>query len=214
MTEPLLPGRAVRLAALGLGAVVGLALLALGGWAWQSAQESRARAALVAAADLAQDAQAPGATAEARERAVKALELVLAQHGGASVAPQAAYRLANLHYAAGRHAAARGAYEIALRKGASGTLRSLAAAGIGYAWEGDKDPARAQHAYEAALTGLTAGDFLYEDLLLARARVQEMAGNRSGALGTYDRLLRELPDSRHADEVRARIASLQSLARP
>ena len=45
-----------------------------------------------------------------------------------------------------------------------------AAVGIGYTWEAEKDHAKAQSAYEAALAGMGPKDFLYEGLLLDLAR--------------------------------------------
>lgn len=195
-------------AALVLGGAAG------GAWIWWSAQESRARMALAQALEAVSQAQAADATPEAQARAVRALEGFLAAHGASSLAPQAAYRLGNLHYAAGRLAEARGAYEIALAKGARGTLASLAALGIAYTWEAQRDWGRAQAAYRAALERLGGpGDFLYEDVLASLARTQELAGDRPGAIQTWERLLKDLPDTRRADQARTRLASLQSPAR-
>lgn len=199
---------------LGILAVLVVGGLAGAGWAWYSAQEARARAAFAEAAELVHRAQAPDAAPEARERAIKALEGVLAEHGRASVLPQAAYQLGNLRYAAGQYAQARGAFEVALAKGATGTIQSLSALGIAYTWEAEKSYPKAQAAFEAALAGRGPKDFLYEELLLNLARVQEFAGHRAAALQTYQRLLKELPESRRADDIRSRIAGLQSLARP
>ena len=160
--------------------------------------------------ELAQKALAPGATAESRAGAAQALEAVIAQHPRYAGLPEAAYRLGNVRYEAREYAPARGAYQIALAKGATGTVRMLAASGIGYTWEAEKDYAKAQSAFEAAVAGLGPKDFLYETLLLDLARTQEFGGRRDAALETYRRLLKDVPDSRRADDVRTRIASLQS----
>jgi tetratricopeptide (TPR) repeat protein len=202
--------RTIRLGLIAVAVLVAVGALALGGWAWWQSQQAQGAMALAAATDLAQAAQAPGASPAARAAAIQALEAVIAQHPRYAGVPQAAYRLGNLRYAAGEYAAARGAYQVALAQGASGTVRTLAAVGIGYTWEAEKDLAKAQTAYEAALTGLAPTDFLYEGILLDLARVQEFGGRREAAIATYQRLLKDVPDSRRGDDVRTRIASLQS----
>src|SRR5262249_51747184 len=190
-------------AAAALGVIV-VILAAI--WAGYGAKESRGLAGWAEANAIAQQVERP----EARERAIKALELVIAEHPRLSALPQAAYELGNLKYAAGQYAAARGAYELALAKGATGTLRTLSAAGIGYAWEAEKNYANAAKAYSEARKGLNTKDFMYEDLTLAEARDQELAGKPAVALEVYERLLRDVPTVRKAEIVRTRIASLRS----
>ena len=202
-----------RWARIGLqaGAVlIALALVAAGGWAWYRAQESRGLEALAAASALLQPSDGQRGTPEARERAIKAFEGILAEYPRLSAAPQAAYQLGNLKYAAGQYAQARGAYEVALTKGASGSARALAAMGIGYAWEAEKSYANAAAAYGATVKRLGPKDFLYEEALMAEARAQELAGKPTVALDLYQRILREIPDSPHADNLRGRVASLRS----
>jgi len=194
-------------------AVLGLALIGLGGWAWYRAQESKAAVALFNALELAQKAEAPAAPAGSAEAAVQALEAVLREHSSASVGPQAAFRLGQLHYAAGRYAQARGAYEIALAKGGSKTLRGMTQLGLGYTWESERNYARAQATYEALLKGLGPADFLFEEALLDLARVQELGGQRPAAVATYERVLKEVPATRRGDDIRTRLASLQSAAK-
>jgi len=207
--------RLIRLGLIGAAVLLAVSALSLGGLAWWQSQQAQGAMALAAAADLAQVAQAPGASPAARAAAIQALEGVIAQHPRYAGVPQAAYRLGNLRYAAGEYAAARGAYQVALAQGATGTIRTLAAVGIGYTWEAEKDLAKAQTAYEAALAGLGPKDFLYEGILLDLARAQEFGGRRDAAVETYQRLLKDVPDSRRGDDVRTRIASLQSsLAKP
>jgi tetratricopeptide (TPR) repeat protein len=197
----------------------GVAILVVGGiagagWAWYSAQEARARTAMAETVDAVQQAQAPNATPEARERAIRALEGVLSEHPRASVLALAAYQLGNLRYAAGQFPQARGAYEVALAKGASTSLRVLCQLGIAYAWEAEKSYTQAQSAFESALAGKSSKDFMYEELLLGLGRVQELSGNRAAAVQTYQRLLKDVPDTQRGDDIRSRIAGLQSLARP
>ena len=205
--------RVARWGLLAVAALVVLGLVGFGGWTWYRSQQGQGAAALAAAVELAQRALAPGATPETRAGAAQALEAVIAQHPRYAGLPEAAYRLGNVRYAAGEYAAARGAYQIALAQGATGTVRGLAAAGIGYTWEAEKDYAKAQSAFEAALAGLGPKDFLYEGLLLDIARTQEFGGRRDAALETYRRLLKDVPDTRRADDVRTRIASLQSASK-
>ena len=99
--------------------------------------------------------------------------------------------------------------EVAL-SGATGTLRALSALGVAYTWEAEKNQAKALAAYEAALAGRGPKDFLFEELLMDLARVQEFGGQPQAAIATYERLLKDVPDSRRADDVRSRIATLKS----
>ncbi len=202
----------LRWTLLGLLILVVVGGIAGAGWAWYSAQEARARAALADAAELIQRALAPDGSAGSRELAVKALEVVMAEHSGASIFPQAAYQLGNLHYAGGQYAKARGAFEVALANGATGTVQGLSALGIAYTWEAEKNYPKAQAALEAVLNGRGSKDFLFEEALMDLARVQEFGGNRTAAVATYQRLLKEVPESRRADDVRSRIARLESPA--
>jgi tetratricopeptide (TPR) repeat protein len=102
---------------------------------------------------------------------------------------------------------------MALANGASGALRTLTAAAIGYTWEGEKQYGKADAAFQAALRTLGPRDFLYEELLTDLARVQELGGDSKAAIETYRRVLRDVPDSRRADDIRGRIAALESPAR-
>jgi tetratricopeptide (TPR) repeat protein len=211
--ERLRDPRVVRGALVGLAALGAVALVGAGGWAWYRAAESRSFQALADTGPLVQRAQEPAATAEDRERAIRALDGFIAEYPRSSLVPQAAYRLGNLRYAAGQYGPARGAFELALAKGASGALRTLSAAAIGYTWEAEKQYGKADAAFQAALRSLGPKDFLYEELLTDLARVQESAGNPKAAVETYRRVLREVPDSRRADIIRSRIAALESPSR-
>jgi outer membrane protein assembly factor BamD (BamD/ComL family) len=206
----LLASRGARLGLKIGGAVLVVAVLGLAAWLWLRAEDSRGQAALAASADLVQQADGPQATAEARAQAIASLQAVLAQHGRSSAAVQAAYELGNLQYQAGDYAAARGAYEIALAKGAAGSLRTLAASGVGYTWEAQKDYANAVTAYEAVARSVPSKQFFFEDALLDLARAQALAGKPVDALATYERLLRDVPETRRAPDIRAKIAELQA----
>jgi len=196
------------------GAVVLVVLLFTGIWTWVRVTQSRAEAAFAQASVVVQTALAPDGTPEARAQAISALEALLKQHPRAREAPQAAYVLGNLQYAAGQYAAARGAYQVALAKGATGTLRTLSAAGIGYTWEAEKNYASAVTAYQAAIASSGPKDFLYEDMLMSLARAQEQQGNTAAAAETYQRLLRDVPDTRRSEDLKTRLAQLKERAKP
>jgi tetratricopeptide (TPR) repeat protein len=206
--------RLARAGLIGVGVLFVLAGLGLGIWAWWQSQQAQGSLALAAATELAQAAQAPGANPAARAAALQALDGVVTQHPRYGGVAQAAYRAGNLRFDTGDYAGARGSYQIAIAKGATGVVRAMAAVGIGHTWEVEKDYAKAQAAYEAALAGLGPKDFLYENVLLDLGRVQEFGGRRDAAVETYRRLLKDLPDSRRGADVRARIAALTPAAKP
>lgn len=210
LPEWLPESRLLRLAIQIAAALAVLGLLAGGGWAWYRVQEARSEAALAEAWVLVQQAEASVGSVEARTRAIQALEAVVSRYPRYSGSIQAAFELGNLRYAAGEYGAARGAYQVALARGATGTVRALAALGIGYTWEAEKNWASAQEAYGAAARDLGPKDFLFEEILMDLARAQEMAGKPAQALETYQRLLKDLPNPKRGDEIRTRIADLQS----
>jgi tetratricopeptide (TPR) repeat protein len=195
------------------GALALILLVVAAGWFWNQSRESRGLLALAQASALAQQAEGPASSPETREKAVQALEAVMTEYPRLSALPQVAYQLGNLRYGAGQYAAARGAYEVALAKGATGTVRTLSALGIGYCWEAEKAHDKAATAYEAAARSLGAKDFLYEEALLDLARAQELAGKPEAAVETYRRIIKEMPDSRRADEVQTKLAYLESRSR-
>jgi len=203
-----LSSRAARLGLKIAGVVLVVAMVVAGGWLWLRTEDNRGQAALAAAADVVQQADGPTATTEARQRAIAMLQLVLTQHGRSAAAAQAAYELGNIQYQGGDYAAARGAYEIALAKGATGTLKTLSASGVGYTWEAQKDYPHAVTAYESTTRGLQPRQFYFEEALLDLARAQALAGKPAEARATYERLLRDVPESRRAQDIRARIAAL------
>jgi tetratricopeptide (TPR) repeat protein len=205
-----LGSRGARLGFKIAGVVAVVAVLVLAVWLWMRTEDARGQAALAASADLVQQADGPLATSDARQKAIAALQQVLAQHGRTSAAPVAAYQLGNLQYQSGDYAAARGAYELALAKGAAGSVRTLAASGVGYTWEAQKNYANAVTAYEALVRQESPRQFFFEEALIDLARAQALAGKSTEAVATYERLLKEAPDTRRAADVRARIADLQT----
>lgn len=204
----LLGSRAGRVALKIGGGLVALALVATAAWLWLRHEDARGQAALAAIAETVQQGAGPQATAEARQKAIAALQAVLADHGRSAAAVQAAYQLGNLQYEAGGYAAARAAYEIALAKGARASLRTLSANSVGYTWEAEKNYAKALDAYEATARGLGPGQFFFEEALLDLARAQALAGRPAEARATYERVLKEVPETRRAEEIRGRLAAL------
>lgn len=193
--------------------MVALALLATAGWLWLRSEDARGQAALAGVAEAVQQGEGPLASAEARQKAIAMLQTVLAEHGRSSAATQAAYQLGNLQYQAGDYAAARAAYQLALAKGAEGSLRTLSASGVGYTWEAQQDYASAVTAFEAAARQLAPKQFFFEQALLDLARAQTLAGKPAEARATYERLLKDAPETRRAEDIRGRLAALPSSAK-
>ncbi|HEY7362521.1 MAG TPA: tetratricopeptide repeat protein [Methylomirabilota bacterium] len=189
-------------------AIVLVAGLGVGAWLWAEARERRAVSAYVEPLARLAAARSTTLSPEARAAISRDLESALAQYPSASVAPDAAYELGNLRYAERDWARARSAWEVVSTHAPSPTLRTLARTGIGYAWEAEGDLAKAGEAFSRALSGLRPGDFSFEELLMAQARVQEVRGEKAAAVETYRRLLREMPQSLRADDVRSRLGSL------
>jgi tetratricopeptide (TPR) repeat protein len=200
-----------------LWAVAAVAVIGVvwGGWAlWKTRYEAQGAIALTQARALATQSQAPGASPETRQRAEKALQDTITEYPRLSSVGQAAYLLGSLRFANGQYASARSAFELARDKAGSPTLAALAALDVGYCWEGEKNYDAAGKAYQAAISGSSPKSFLYEEAMLDIARAQDLGGKRAAAIETYQRLLKDLPDSRRAEEFRSRMASLQSPAKP
>lgn len=188
------------------GTVVVLAAAGVGGWLWHSAQERRALESFADALLKVQISQTPGAPPDARAQAIKELEGALSRGPSGAIASQVTYELGNLKYREGQYDASRTAY--GLTSGSkSPTLSRLAQLSVGYAWETQKDYPKAIEAFEKAVSGLKPGEFLYDEILVDLARVQELAGKKNDAIKTYRRIVAN-PASRRSDDVRARLASL------
>ncbi len=201
--------RVLTIAGVAAGVIL---VIAVAAWLWYGAQERRAEAAYADAAARMAAASAPDATPEAKAAAARALEEAVTRYPSGSGGAKAALDLANFRYEARQYAAARGAYEIAASRAGSPTVRTLARSGIGHTWEAERDFVKAADAYQALARDLRPKDFLYEETLLDLARAQEQAGRKPDAIATYQRLLKDVPASRHADEVRTRLASLGAAA--
>jgi tetratricopeptide (TPR) repeat protein len=204
------------------GRWAGLALLALAlvgfGWGawmlWSTRAESHGAVALAQARLLLAQAQVPNAAPGAEGRAQKALEEVVAEYPRLSSGAQAAYQLGNLRFAAGHYPQARAAFQIAKARARSASLVSLASLGIGFTFEAEKNYEAAEKSYAETIKGAGPKDFLYEEAMSDMARVQELGGKRAAAVETYQKILKELPDGRRAEEMRARVAMLQSPVKP
>jgi tetratricopeptide (TPR) repeat protein len=205
LTDRLPTPRTLLIAA---AAVLAVLLAGGGGWYWYRA--SQRDAAVVYAVALAQvrAARAPQGTPEARAAAARSIESALQSRPSAPLAAQAAYELGSLRHAAGQYANARAAYEVAVARGTSPTLTTLAQLGIGYAWEAERNLPKAAEAFQAVAARLKPADAFWEQASLDLARVQELAGRKDEAVQTYRRVLKDAARSPRADEVRLRLASL------
>jgi tetratricopeptide (TPR) repeat protein len=193
--------------------VVAVGLAAVGGWAWWDALERRTETAVAEVMARVQPAQAPDAAAEARLTAIRELEQLLQRYPSARTVPATAYELGNLRFATGQYAAARAAYDLALQRGATGLVAALSRGAIARTWEAERDYSRAADAYAALVQHLDARSFLFEDALIDQARVLELAGKKAEAIAAYQRVLKEIPGARRADDVRTRLASLGTASR-
>jgi tetratricopeptide (TPR) repeat protein len=207
---PPLSSRALLVAA---AVVLAVAIAAFGGWAWYDAAQRRANAAYAEALTRAQAADTPDAPSDVRVAAARQLEQILARYPSARPVPQAAYELGNLRFASRDFAGARAAYELAVQRGATGMLRTLARMGVARTWEAERDFVRAAEAYGALVRDLDPKSFAFEEVLLDHGRTLELAGRKPEAVAAYQRLLKEVPNARRADEVRSRLAALGTASR-
>ena len=189
-------------------AVVLLGAIAFGGWYWYDAQQRRIGAAYAEVMTRAYAAQTPQVTNDTRARVAHDLEELIARHPSGRSAAEAAYELGNLRYAAQQYAGARSAYELTIARGASPTVRTLARVSVGYTWEAERNFPKAVDVYQTVARDLGPKDFLYEQTLLDLARAQELAGRAAEAISTYQRVLKDVPAARRADDVRARLVAL------
>lgn len=189
-----------------VGVLVAAILAGIGLWWWLETREREAASAYLTAMKKlpVNGALSP----EARAAAAQGLEAALARYPSSPLAPLAAYELGNLRWAERDWALARAAWEVAATRTTSSTVRTLARAGIAYTWEAERNWERAAAAFQAALSGLRPGDFQYVDLLLDLARVYEASSKKNAAIETYRKVLKEVPDTPRADEVRTRLARL------
>lgn len=191
------------------GVVLAVVLLgATGGWLLYVAQQREVSAAYAATMTRIAAARVPRAPAETRAAAAAELEQLIARYPSSPKVGEAAYELGNLKYDTKQYPAARSAYEVALARHVSGTLRTLTRTGVAHTWEAERDFVKAIDGYQAVVKDLGPKDFLYEETLMDLARAQELSGKKSEAAETYRRLLKDVPASRRADDVKSRLAAL------
>jgi hypothetical protein len=89
----------------------------------------------------------------------------------------------------------------------------MARAAVARTWEAERNFGRAAEAYGALSAQVAPRSFMYEDALVDQARTLELAGKKDEAIAAYQRVLKELPAARRADDVRSRLASLGIAAR-
>jgi len=193
--------------------VVAVGLAAFGGWVWHDASQRRVAAAYAQVTARVQAAEAPDASAEVKSAAIKDLEGLLTQYPSARMVPQAAYDLGNLRFATRNYAGARTAYELAVQRGAPTMIDALARSGIARSWEAERDFAKAADAYGALVKTLEPKSFAYEESLIDWARALELAGRKDEAVAAYQRVLKDVPNARRADDIRTRLAALGTAAR-
>lgn len=195
-----------RWAALGVAGLLVVLVIWIGVWAFLQHREASAHRAFATASAAHRQAMASGEEPRLAD-AAQTLMQFLKDYPRSAGAAEAWYLLANLEYRQGRYDAALAAFGEASGRD-HGSVGALSRLGSGYAWEAKKDPTRALAAYEAALKGRGPKDFLYAELLLATARVQEELKQPAAAVQSYRRLLKDAPESSRAEEARTRLAIL------
>jgi tetratricopeptide (TPR) repeat protein len=202
-----LPAR-LRWTLLAVVSVLVLALIGGGVWSWLGRRENAAQQALGTVLATAQRALGSGQSADL-DGAATALRDFLASHSRTRASHQAWYVLGQVEFRRSQWDAAAAAFGEAAQRD-RGTIGVLSRLGQGYAHESKGDAARALEVYQRALSGLGPKDFLYGDLLLAKARVQEQTKDSAGAIATYKQYLKDLPTADRVDDVRIRLALLGS----
>jgi tetratricopeptide (TPR) repeat protein len=195
---------------LAVAATLVLTLIGSGIYSWFGRREAAAQRALGSVLATAQRAIGSGQATDL-DASATALQQFLASHPKTHASQQAWYVLGQVEYRRGRWDAAAAAFGEASRRdrGSIGTLSRL---GQGYAHEAKGDLARALEVYQQALGGISPKDFLYGDLLLAKARVHEQTNDSSGAIATYRQYLKDLPASDRSQDVKIRLALLGAAA--
>jgi len=201
---------AARWGILSVGGLLVVLLIGAGGWAFLQQRETAARRAFASVTTTYRQAMASSHEASLAG-AADALSQFLSAYPRSHAAAQAWYLLGNVHYQRRGLDAALAAFGEASRRD-SGSVGALSRLGSGYVWEAKGEPSRALEEYKGALTGRDAKDFLYGDLLLAAARVQEELKQPAAAIESYKRFLKDVPSSTRADEVRIRLAILGARA--
>lgn len=198
----------LRWTLLSIVAVLVLVLITSGMWSWRGRREAAAQQALAPVAANAQRSAGSGQAAEL-EAAAKALRDYLTHHSSTRAGQQAWYLLGQVEFRRQLWDAASAAFAEAARRD-GGSIATLSRLGQGYAHEAKGEVARALDAYQQALTERGPQDFLYGELLLAKARAQELSKDSTGAAATYKQYLKDLPSSERVEDVRIRLALLGS----
>jgi tetratricopeptide (TPR) repeat protein len=198
----------IRWSLLAAASLILVGLVWAGVWSWLGRREDAAQRALGTALATAQRAVGSGQAADL-EAAAAALRQFLAAHSGARASHQAWYVLGQVEFRRSQWDAAAAAFGEASGRD-RGTIGALSRLGQGYVYEAKGDPARALEIYQQGVSGLGAKDFLYGDLLLAKARAQELTKDSAGAVATYKQYLKDLPTADRAEDVRIRLALLGS----
>jgi len=213
----------LRMLLWGAAALVGVALLGWGVFAWRGSRDAGGNAALGAALRVAaapvvatgarptDEASPSFPTAAARDaRARELLEAVVARHGSTSAGAAARLWLAESALAAGDRATARGHWEAYLEAAPNGALAAAAQRNL---WALDRSEGRAEAALRAIQSDLERGGRrLPADLLLWEMAVtQEALGRAAEAVAAYRRIGEEHPGSPFADEAR-RLAAARGAA--
>jgi tetratricopeptide (TPR) repeat protein len=175
---------------------------------WVSHREELAQRALGTALVTAQRAVLSDQPAEL-DAAATALRQFLASHPSAHISTQAWYVLGQVEFRRGQWEPAAAAFGEAARRDRYSVGR-LSRLGQGNAYESKGDLPKAIEVYQQALSGLGPKDFLYGDLLLAKARAHELAKDSPAAIATYKQYLKDLPASDRGQDVKIRLALLGS----
>ncbi len=198
----------IRWIALAVAVIIVVTVIAAGVWTWVGHREELAQRELGTALVTAQRAVGSGQAPDL-EAASTALHQYLTNHPSARVSTQAWYVLGQVEFRRGQWDAAAAAFGEAARRD-RGSIGRLSRLGQGYAYESKNDLTKAIEAYQQALSGLGPKDFLYGDLLLAKARAHELAKDSPAAIATYKLYLKDLPTSDRGQDVRIRLALLGS----
>jgi len=193
---------------LGVVAILVLTIVGAGAWTWLSHREELAQRELGTALVAAQRAVLSGQPAEL-DAASTALHQFLTGHPSARVSTQAWYLLGQVEFRRSQWEPAAAAFAEAARRD-RGSVGRLSRLGQGYAFESKGDLPKAIETYQQALSGLGPKDFLYGDLLLAKARAHELAKDSPAAIATYKQYLKDLPASDRGQDVKMRLALLGS----
>jgi tetratricopeptide (TPR) repeat protein len=193
----------------GIGGGVGILILtALGAaaWSWIEHREASAQRSLAPVVASANQALG-GGDKGALETAAASLKQFLKDYPRSRVAAEAWYVLGNVDFQRASLDTAASAFDEARRRG-RGSVAALSQLGLGYVREARGELSQALTAYDQGLSGRVPTAFLYPDLLLAKARVQEQLKDTAGAIESYKRFLKEVPAFNQAEEVRIRLGIL------